>query len=298
MKRKALSFIIALFMIFLSLGILSFAADVPYVGYFQVLLTKDGSRDIESTLQSFSHGCLGEICDISAPDGSGAEQKMLIVYVKQGEAPSELYSYLFSHPAVESVLPDFKEIEENVRAENELQKISYVRPYDLDADGNVTAEDARLALRAAVGLEEIPAFAVRAANYGEIYPMSSRIARRILRASVGLEHIPIFEINVATHGEKFVIGPIECHGAAGFDIKLGGDTDKFTVDQKCFGADTLAVGGPVRCYYIFTPLEEGSFKLTFTYEDIKYKVPSVVDEFTVEIHHVYREIKEPDFIFS
>lgn len=297
MKKKTLSFIIALFMIFSSLQLMSFAVQVPYVGYFQVLLTKDGSRDVEGTLQSFSHGSIGEICDISAPDTVGTEQKILLVYVKQGEPPSELYSYLLSHPAVESVLPDFKEIEENVREENELQKISYVRPYDLDADGNVTAEDARLALRASVGLEEIPAFAVRAANYGEIYPISSRIARRILRASVGLEHIPIFEINVA-QGEQFVIGPIECQGAAGFDMKLGGDTDKFEVEEKIFGADTLAVGGPVRCYYIFTPSEKGSFKLTFTYEDIKYNPARIVDEFTVDINHVIKVIKEPIHILE
>ncbi len=285
-------------MIFSSLQLTSFAVQVPYVGYFQVLLTKDGSRDVEGTLQSFSHGSIGEICDISAPDTVGTEQKILLVYVKQGTSPSELYSYLLSHPAVESVLPDFREIEENVREENHLQQSSYVRPYDVNADGKVSADDARLVLRASVGLETLPAYALRTATFGAEHEITSFTARWLLRASVGLENIPIFEIDIGKFGEQFVIGPIECQGAAGFSLRVSGDTDKFIIEEKCFGADTLSVGGPVRCYFLCTPKEKGSFTLKFTYEDIKYNPARIVDEFTVDINHVIKVIKEPIHILE
>lgn len=62
---------------------------------------------------------------------------------------------------------------------------------DVDFDGSVTASDARLALRAAVGLEDIPfdTEAFYAADVDEDYVITASDARLILRAAVGLEDL-------------------------------------------------------------------------------------------------------------
>ncbi|MBE6812825.1 MAG: hypothetical protein E7523_08075 [Ruminococcaceae bacterium] len=58
--------------------------------------------------------------------------------------------------------------------------------YDLDSDGLVTAADARLALRFAVGLEQAGKDQLYAANVSKSYELTADIARNILRYSVGL----------------------------------------------------------------------------------------------------------------
>lgn len=62
---------------------------------------------------------------------------------------------------------------------------------DVDFDGSVTASDARLALRAAVGLEDIPfdTEAFYAADVDDDYVITASDARLILRAAVGLEDL-------------------------------------------------------------------------------------------------------------
>ena len=59
----------------------------------------------------------------------------------------------------------------------------------MDADGSVTAADARLALRAAVGLEEYEkgGYEFRAADMNGDGAITAEDARLILRTSVGLE---------------------------------------------------------------------------------------------------------------
>lgn len=290
MKKKLISLLLVIFII-LSFTLFSASAVfMPRIDYFTAMLEPFS----EDALKSISHP---DIKSISLIDSSGEDEcRMLVVYPKNSNATDALYSYLVNHPLLKNVLPDITEIKENVRLENELQKISYVSPYDLNADKKVSAEDARLALRAAVQLEELPNFSVRAANGGNLYKMSAVTARRILRAATGLEAVPAFEINVGENEKQFVIGPIECSGAAGFDIRLLGETDKFKIEQKVFGADTLSVGGAVRCYFICTPLEKGSFTLKFEYLDIKHPEPIKVDEFSVEVNYIIKVIKEPSLV--
>ena len=60
---------------------------------------------------------------------------------------------------------------------------------DLDGDGEITAADARLTLRAAVGLEELPPEQKKAADVDGDGEITAADARLILRASVGLEDL-------------------------------------------------------------------------------------------------------------
>lgn len=59
---------------------------------------------------------------------------------------------------------------------------------DIDFDGAVTATDARLALRGAVGLEDLNALQLRAADFTQDGALSADDARMILRTSAGLEN--------------------------------------------------------------------------------------------------------------
>lgn len=63
----------------------------------------------------------------------------------------------------------------------------FVLPGDVDGDRKITAEDARLALRAAVGLEKLTDVQKAAADVDGDGVITAEDARRILRESVGLE---------------------------------------------------------------------------------------------------------------
>ncbi len=72
-------------------------------------------------------------------------------------------------------------------------------PGDLSGDREVTAEDARLALRASVGLEELSDDAFLAGDIDGDNEVTAADARGILRAAVGLEPLP----DEGTDGEPF-----------------------------------------------------------------------------------------------
>ena len=61
---------------------------------------------------------------------------------------------------------------------------------DIDLDESVTAADARLALRAAVNLEDLDALLEKLADADGDHTVSSSDARLILRAAVRLEALP------------------------------------------------------------------------------------------------------------
>ena len=60
---------------------------------------------------------------------------------------------------------------------------------DINADGNITTDDARLALRASVGLESLTSDQKLAADVNSDGDITTDDARKILRASVGLERL-------------------------------------------------------------------------------------------------------------
>lgn len=67
-----------------------------------------------------------------------------------------------------------------------LSEYRVVVIYDVDGDGKVSAADARVALRASVGLDILPAYAVIAADIDNSKKPDASDARSILRKSVGL----------------------------------------------------------------------------------------------------------------
>lgn len=68
-----------------------------------------------------------------------------------------------------------------------LSEYKVVVMYDADSDGAIASSDARLALRASVGLETLSACAAKAADIDDNKKIDSSDARAILRKSVGLD---------------------------------------------------------------------------------------------------------------
>ena len=75
------------------------------------------------------------------------------------------------------------------RAEAEAELIKEKGWCDLDADGSVSASDARLALRASVGLEELNPAQIRRVDFTGNGIVTASTARQILRIAVGLDDI-------------------------------------------------------------------------------------------------------------
>lgn len=61
---------------------------------------------------------------------------------------------------------------------------------DLDADGEITASDARLCLRAAVGLETLSGYMAARADFDNKGHLTAGDARTVLRLAVGLDALP------------------------------------------------------------------------------------------------------------
>lgn len=106
---------------------------------------------------------------------------------------------------------------------------------DVDASGKVDATDARLALRAAVGLESLSAEAQKAADVDFNGVVNATDARIILRAAVGLEKLPEAgedEPAPDTHTHSFktvsVTGKTKC-SADGCDAELPSFNDMVNV---------------------------------------------------------------------
>ncbi len=288
MKNRVFSVLIVIAVILILSLLSAFAVELPDVDYFMVILKPAQTLPVESIIANFTCDAVEKIEIISDPSeiGSDGYQAILLVYVKDSreENIASVYEYFKKHEAVYFVSPDYDLILKRTEEENELQKISRLMPYDVNGDFCVSAADARAVLRASVGIESLTPPEKRAAGVNE--NISASDARKILRASVGLEKVPEFTVELEKFGEEFVIGPLDCQGAAGFFWECGGDTEKFTVTEKIYGAETLDIGGAVRYYYIFTPKEKGAFTLKFTYNDIK--VPETVNEFTLKVHHMVK----------
>ncbi|MBQ7688286.1 MAG: dockerin type I repeat-containing protein [Clostridia bacterium] len=100
------------------------------------------------------------------------------------EAPTDLPAETAEETLTDTEQPSEEELQAYYNAERVLG--------DVDADGGVSASDARLALRLAVGLEQYPAgcAARNAADVTADGSITAEDARRILRAAVGLELLP------------------------------------------------------------------------------------------------------------
>lgn len=143
----------------------------------------------------------------------------------------------------------------------EPNKVISYRPGDLNNDRSIRTDDARLCLRAAVGLETLtPAQAVTAQVAGES-GVTSAAARQILRAAVGLEKI--LELSVYLEpGEVYELQGLTSNGL--YDWCCDGDNSPsyITVQKKTVPFEEGIIGGAYR-HFIFTPVIASTYYFDF-----------------------------------
>lgn len=74
--------------------------------------------------------------------------------------------------------------------ERVAEEVAAARWGDLNDDGRITAADARLALRSAVDLENLPDELIARADFARLGTLNAGYARLLLRVAVGLENMP------------------------------------------------------------------------------------------------------------
>ena len=190
MKKRFLSLILAGLMI-LSSAVISVSASEDYsYGHFMAVIKPEFSSDLEKTVSSLSFYNVESIDIISEPDSSqGALVIWLTTDTKEGF--DEAYEHFGKEECVDRLIKDVLCGDTDDPAGEETAGKTDPKPYDTDGDGRVTASDARLVLRAAVGLEKLTEEQKKALGLEKDADASAADARKVLRASVGLEEIPV-----------------------------------------------------------------------------------------------------------
>ncbi len=132
-------------------------------------------------------------------------------------------------------------------------------PGDVDLDGFLKANDARLCLRAAAKLEELTPEEQKVADTDCSGVVESSDARAILRASAKLETITV-TVNLKV-GQNLVVGPLT--GPAGWEWWYLSDSvisDSFYVKKTYINPYPVdALGSAPHGYFTFQPKKNGEF---------------------------------------
>ncbi len=185
MKKRLLSLIFAVVMVF-SLTVISASAYEDYsYGHFMAVIKPEFSFDLErivSTLDFYNVSTIDIISEPSASEG------VLVIWLTTDteEGFNDAYEHFGKEECVDRLIKSALCGDTDDPTEEETADLA---PFDTDGDGKVTASDARLVLRAAVGLETFTENQKRALGLEKDDAVSAADARKVLRISVGLEEI-------------------------------------------------------------------------------------------------------------
>lgn len=150
-----------------------------------------------------------------------------------------------------------------------ITSIHCPRPGDLDMNGQITTEDARLALRAAVGLEELKDYQRRAIASNGSVSLDTGKARDILRASVGITTLDFTACNF-DKGQTIAFGPFANAGSGKYNwVCVAQNSELFQIEEKVISDENAVPGAPVRQYFFITALQPGTCDITFKLQDSK-----------------------------
>ncbi len=173
--------------------------------------------------------------------------------------------------------------------DDDLVKIlSCLRPGDVNGDGIISAADARIVLRASIGLEQLSENQKVSADVDKSLSITASDARFIFRVSVDLEKTN--ELVITESKEMgFVIGSLETAGSGKYTWKCVDSKNGFNVREYFINTEPEKEGAPVKQYFIFTPENAGSFNLKFILSDSnknevleEFEVKAVINENSVE----------------
>lgn len=160
-----------------------------------------------------------------------------------------------------SIIPANADSEEPVQA---LAPVILYQKGDIDTDGLITAEDARLCLRAVVGLEELNELQKQAADLSGTGVIDSGCARSILRASVGMEQFNSDRIQ--TSRDVVIIKPFLTAGSGMYQWEciVAPDEEYATVKRSTYEiAPPELVGASVAQHFYINLKSQGTFVFVF-----------------------------------
>lgn len=149
-------------------------------------------------------------------------------------------------------------------SEQALPPVILYQKGDIDADGLITAEDARLCLRAVVGLEELNELQRDAADLAGSGVIDSSCARNILRASVGMEQFN--SDSIQTVRDVVIIKPFLTAGSGMYqwECTVAPDEEYATVKRSTYEiAPPEYVGASVAQHFYINLKSQGTFVFVF-----------------------------------
>lgn len=161
----------------------------------------------------------------------------------------------------------------------EPNKVISYRPGDLNNDRSIRTDDARLCLRAAVGLETLTEAQAVTAQVTAEAAVTSAAARQILRAAVGLEKI----LNLTVYLE-----PGEVYELQGLGTNIlyywCCDGDNYPalckVSEKNVLPDKDLIGGSDQ-YFLIEPIVPMTH--SFSFHKINIMADNIIDRFRVDV---------------
>lgn len=164
--------------------------------------------------------------------------------------------------------------------ETTLRALSTQRPGDVDADGKISASDARLCLRAAAALETLTEPQRAAADVDNSADVSASDARKVLRTAAGLDVLEDLAIDT-TLDWGLVIGPLKGRGSGRYFWQYRIDREGLTVTEESIAPPEGKDGASPETFFVFTPEKPG--KYTVTFQLTTFAQDTVLDEFRLDI---------------
>ena len=174
-----------------------------------------------------------------------------------------------------------------------LPPVMSYRPGDLDGDGSISTADARLCLRAAVGLQQLPdgewqgnaaASLLRAATANtEDQTFTTATARKILRSAIGLDNLNTATAVIKTDQPYYLKGLTSAGSGAIYWTEPEVSDENLQVSISTYSAGEGNPGDPAIYHYLFSSDVPGEYQVTFKRRNVQISQTAVVDSFTVHI---------------
>lgn len=172
-----------------------------------------------------------------------------------------------------------------------LPPVMTYRPGDLDGSGKISTADARLCLRAAVGLEALPngdwqenaAASVLDAATSSDRTFSSSTARKILRSAVGLDNLNDASA-VLKAGQTYLLKGLTSAGSGSISwLDPEGSDENLQIHLSRDISGEGNPGDPVIYSYSISSDVPGEYQVTFKQQNVQISQTAIVDSFTVNI---------------
>lgn len=174
-----------------------------------------------------------------------------------------------------------------------MEPVMSYRPGDLDGDGSISTADARLCLRAAVDLQQLPdgewqgnaaASVLRAATANtEDQTFTTATARKILRSAIGLDNLNTAAAVIKTDQPYYLKGLTSAGSGAIYWTEPEVSDENLRVSVSTYSAGEGNPGDPAIYHYLFSSDVPGEYQVTFKQRNVQISQTAIVDSFTVNI---------------